>query len=65
LLAQGHTDQTAAEELGVSPRTVAYAMRALMDRLGVENRFQLALLLGASGTLRLCGPRPDDQQRRP
>jgi hypothetical protein len=27
---------------------VLYAMRALMDRLGVENRFQLALVLGAA-----------------
>ncbi|MEU8819624.1 LuxR C-terminal-related transcriptional regulator [Actinoplanes sp. NPDC048796] len=52
LLAMGHTDQTAAEELGLSPRTVAYALRALMDRLGVQNRFQLALVLGAAGAVR-------------
>jgi len=50
LLADGHTDVTAATMLGVSPRTVAYSLRALMDRLGVDNRFQLALLLGAAGT---------------
>jgi DNA-binding CsgD family transcriptional regulator len=55
LLAHGHTDQTAAEQLGISPRTVAYAMRALMDRLGVENRFQLALVLGASGAVPVSG----------
>jgi DNA-binding CsgD family transcriptional regulator len=52
LLAVGHTDQTAADELGLSPRTVAYTMRALMDRLGVQNRFQLALALGAAGAVR-------------
>ena len=52
LLALGHTDQTAADELGLSPRTVAYTMRALMDRAGVQNRFQLALMLGAAGAVR-------------
>lgn len=51
LLSAGHTDASAAEQLRVSVRTVAYTMRALMDRLGVDNRFQLALLLGAAGTL--------------
>ncbi|MEO3748609.1 LuxR C-terminal-related transcriptional regulator [Plantactinospora sp. B5E13] len=49
LLAMGHTDQSAAQELRLSVRTVAYTMRHLMDRLGVENRFQLALVLGAAG----------------
>ncbi|WP_329101737.1 helix-turn-helix transcriptional regulator [Micromonospora sp. NBC_01699] len=49
LLAAGHTDVTAATRLNVSLRTVAYTLRALMDRLGVQNRFQLALLLGAAG----------------
>jgi len=48
LLAMGHTDQSAAQELRLSVRTVAYTIRHLMDRLGVENRFQLALLLGAA-----------------
>jgi DNA-binding CsgD family transcriptional regulator len=51
LLCQGHTDQSAADELGLSVRTVAYTMRGLMDRLGVENRFQLAVVLGATGTV--------------
>jgi DNA-binding NarL/FixJ family response regulator len=54
LLAMGYTDQCAAQELSLSVRTVAYTMRHLMDRLGVENRFQLALLLGAAG----AAPRP-------
>jgi DNA-binding CsgD family transcriptional regulator len=52
LLALGHTDQSAAEQLGLSPRTVAYSLRALMDRVGVQNRFQLALALGAAGSVR-------------
>lgn len=49
LLAMGYTDQSAAQELRLSVHTVAYTMRSLMDRLGVENRFQLALLLGGAG----------------
>ncbi|MFY1669717.1 helix-turn-helix transcriptional regulator [Plantactinospora sp. WMMB334] len=47
LLAQGHTDTGVAKELGMSTRSVTYALRSLMDRLGVENRFQLGLALGA------------------
>jgi DNA-binding CsgD family transcriptional regulator len=48
LLAEGHPDTVVAERLGLGQRTIAYALRALMDRLGVENRFQLGLVLGAS-----------------
>lgn len=47
LLAAGHTDVSAASCLRISPRSVTTIMRSLMDRLGVENRFQLALTLGA------------------
>jgi LuxR family transcriptional regulator, transcriptional regulator of spore coat protein len=46
LLAQGHTDVSAAEKLGISARSVTNILRTLMDRLGVENRFQLGLALG-------------------
>jgi len=46
LLAQGHTDVSAAEHLGISARSVTNIVRGLMDRLGVENRFQLGLALG-------------------
>ena len=46
LLAEGHTDAAAAERLNISPRSVTYTLRSLMDRLGVENRFQLGLALG-------------------
>jgi DNA-binding CsgD family transcriptional regulator len=47
LLAAGHTDQSAAADLRISARSVTGIMRTLMDRLGVENRFQLGLTLGA------------------
>jgi LuxR family transcriptional regulator of spore coat protein len=46
LLAEGHTDVSAAEHLKISPRSVTNILRSLMDRLGVENRFQLGLALG-------------------
>ncbi|MFI5497026.1 helix-turn-helix transcriptional regulator [Actinoplanes sp. NPDC051859] len=46
LLAQGHTDVSAAERLGISARSVSNILRSLMDRLGVDNRFQLGLALG-------------------
>jgi DNA-binding CsgD family transcriptional regulator len=47
LLARGHTDASAARELRLSARSVSYILRGLMDRLGVDNRFQLGLALGA------------------
>jgi DNA-binding CsgD family transcriptional regulator len=53
LLAVGHTDVTAALELRISARSVTNTLRALMDRLGVDNRFQLGLALGA---LRVTAP---------
>ncbi|MEU3245480.1 helix-turn-helix transcriptional regulator [Streptomyces sp. NPDC006875] len=47
LLLAGHTDASAASRLGVSPRTVTNILRSLMDRLGVDNRFQLGVALGS------------------
>ena len=47
LLAQGHTDASAARRLHVGVRTVSTILRGLMDRFGVDNRFQLGLVLGA------------------
>lgn len=46
MLAAGLSEEAAAAELGLSRRTVANALRALMDRLGVDNRFQLGIALG-------------------
>lgn len=50
LLDAGHTDATAATRLGVSQRTVTHVLRGLMDRLHVQNRFQLGLVLGSGRT---------------
>jgi DNA-binding CsgD family transcriptional regulator len=47
LLAQGHTDASAARRLHISERSVTNILRLLMDRLAAENRFQLGLKLGA------------------
>ncbi|WP_067495483.1 helix-turn-helix transcriptional regulator [Actinoplanes sp. TFC3] len=47
LLAAGHTDHTAAQRLRISARSVTGILRSLMDRLGVDNRFQLGLALGS------------------
>ena len=59
LLAEGHTDVTAAERLGISPRSVTNILRSLMDRVGVDNRFQLGLALGCLRTAQTPGGRPD------
>lgn len=56
LLAAGHTDASAARRLGVSPRTVSYTLQSLMDRLDVENRFQLGLALGTLGAQEVTDP---------
>jgi DNA-binding CsgD family transcriptional regulator len=56
LLADGHTDATAAKHLGMSTRTLTYTLRGLMDRFGVENRFQLGLALGAMRAILPPGP---------
>jgi DNA-binding CsgD family transcriptional regulator len=53
LLAAGESEADAAAALGLSRRTVVYTVRSLMDRLGVENRFQLALCLGAANAVPL------------
>jgi DNA-binding CsgD family transcriptional regulator len=58
LLALGHTDVTAAAQLRISARSVTNTLRRLMDRLGVDNRFQLGLTLGA-----MRAARPPDLDR--
>jgi DNA-binding CsgD family transcriptional regulator len=47
LLVAGHTDASAAGHLQISERTVTSIMRSLMDRIQVDNRFQLGVALGA------------------
>lgn len=65
LLARGHTDTTAARVLRISTRSVSNILRGLMDQLGVENRFQLGLVLGA---LHVASPpndpAPHDQEEQ-
>jgi LuxR family transcriptional regulator, transcriptional regulator of spore coat protein len=58
LLAEGHTDASAAEILQISPRSVTNILRSLMDRLGVENRFQLGLALGFLRQAHVPAPNP-------
>ncbi|WP_157408491.1 LuxR C-terminal-related transcriptional regulator [Actinoplanes sp. N902-109] len=58
VLAAGHSEDTAARQLGLSRRTVVYTLRNLMDRLGVDNRFQLALVLGAAHAITVPGMVP-------
>jgi DNA-binding NarL/FixJ family response regulator len=56
LLVTGHTDASAARQLGVSRRTVTYMLRSIMDELGINNRFQLGIAVGARS--RLCATCP-------
>jgi DNA-binding NarL/FixJ family response regulator len=56
LLAAGHTDASTAHQLGISSRTIAYTLRALMDRYGVQNRFQLGLMIGRTRASRSTPP---------
>ncbi|MFI6502447.1 helix-turn-helix domain-containing protein [Nonomuraea typhae] len=60
LLCAGLTDAAAARRLGVSERTVATEVRALMDLYGVAGRLQLGLALASTmGDLAtLLPPRP-------
>ncbi|MFC4070211.1 helix-turn-helix transcriptional regulator [Actinoplanes subglobosus] len=61
LLSAGHSEAEIAVRLGLSRRTVVYTLRALMDRLGVDNRFQLALVLGAARAVPLPGVHPPQE----
>jgi LuxR family transcriptional regulator of spore coat protein len=60
LLAEGHTDVSAAERLGISARSVTNILRNLMDRLGVDNRFQLGLALGFQRKVHVPPPAPPE-----
>lgn len=48
-LVRGCTDASTARELRISERSVSTIVRSLMDRLNVDNRFQLGVALGALG----------------
>ena len=51
MLAGGATDETIARQLGVSSRTVERRVRALLDRLGAETRFQAGVQAARRGWL--------------
>ena len=65
LLAKGYGDATAARRLCISRRSVTYALRTLMDQLGVENRFKLGLALGALGSITPSSSRPSHPDEKP
>ena len=65
LLARGHTDASAALELGLSPRSVSSTVRRLMNRFGVDNRFQLGLAIGAQHPVPPGGPVTDHGEWKP
>ena len=66
LLVYGCTDASTANRLGISERSVSNIVRSLMDRLGVDNRFQLGVALGAIRAAPLPpGMLQFPQERRP
>jgi DNA-binding CsgD family transcriptional regulator len=46
LLVRGYTDARTARELHISERSVSNLVRSTMDKLGVDNRFQMGVALG-------------------
>jgi DNA-binding NarL/FixJ family response regulator len=51
LLADGLTDENAAEKLGWSRRTLDRRLRSSMEKLGAQSRLQAGVLLVRSGWL--------------
>ncbi|MBD2759273.1 helix-turn-helix transcriptional regulator [Yimella sp. cx-573] len=51
LLGAGATDSTIARQLNISQRTVERRVRAVMDRLGADTRFQAGVLAGKAGLI--------------
>jgi DNA-binding NarL/FixJ family response regulator len=44
LIAEGMTNAQIAEQLGISPVTVAHHVSSVLDKLGVSSRTQVAVL---------------------
>lgn len=51
LIAQGHTDESAAAHLYISPRAARRMMASLMERLGARSRFEAGLRAAQRGWL--------------
>ncbi|EST27272.1 LuxR C-terminal-related transcriptional regulator [Streptomyces roseochromogenus] len=55
-LVEGMKDDAIARRLGVSTRTLSRMIASLLERLGVQTRFQAALELSRRGWLAVSGP---------
>ena len=51
LLAQGATDEIAADKLGWSRRTLERRLKAAMEKLGAHSRLQAGVLVARAGWL--------------
>jgi DNA-binding CsgD family transcriptional regulator len=51
MIADGHTDKSAAKALGISAKTVGTHLRSTYSKLGVQSRVQLANALRERGEL--------------
>jgi DNA-binding CsgD family transcriptional regulator len=51
LIADGHTNKSAAKSLGISTNTVGTHLRSIYSKLGVQSRVQLANILRALGEI--------------
>ncbi|MFJ9378719.1 LuxR C-terminal-related transcriptional regulator [Streptomyces sp. NPDC101455] len=51
LIAQGHTDESAAAKLFISPRTARRTMAGVMERLGARSRFEAGVKAAQNGWL--------------
>jgi len=65
LLAQGHTNQEAADRLAVSVKTIETHRKRLSDKLGLKSRAELFRFAIESGLLEGDAATPDDASRLP
>ena len=65
LLAQGHTNQEAADRLAVSVKTIETHRKRLSDKLGFKSRAELFRFAIESGLLERDAATPDDASQLP
>ena len=63
LLAQGHTNQEAADQLAVSVKTIETHRKRLSDKLGLKSRAQLFRFAVDAGLLEGDAARPADEEQ--